>query len=225
MTERLHFHFSLSCIGGGNGNPFWSSCLENPRDGGAWWAAIYGVAQSRTRLKWLSSSRCKLLHLEWINDKVLLYSTGNCIQSLGINHKRKKIFLRKKMYIYIQTHVYSHTHTYTHTDQRHSLIQKHSVNTYSTSIIFHLFWYVCMCVYIYMCVCVCVLKVTQSCLTLCNPMDYSPPGSSVHGILQARILEWVAIPFSRGSSWCRDQTQVSCTAGGFFTTWATKEDP
>ena len=55
-TERLHFHFSLSCIGEGNGNPLQCSCLENPRDGGAWWAAIYGVTQSRTRQKWLSSS-------------------------------------------------------------------------------------------------------------------------------------------------------------------------
>ena len=50
-TERLHFHFSLSCIGEGNGNPLQYSCLENPRDKGAWWAAVYGVAQSRTRLK------------------------------------------------------------------------------------------------------------------------------------------------------------------------------
>ena len=50
-TERLHFHFSLSCIGGGNGNPLQCSCLENPRDGGAWWAAVCGVEQSRTRLK------------------------------------------------------------------------------------------------------------------------------------------------------------------------------
>ena len=56
MTERLHFHFSLACIGEGNGNPLQCSCLENPRDRGAWWAAVYGVAQSRTRLKWLSSS-------------------------------------------------------------------------------------------------------------------------------------------------------------------------
>ena len=51
MTERLHFHFSLSCIGEGNGNPLQCSCLENPRDGRAWWAAVYGVAQSQTRLK------------------------------------------------------------------------------------------------------------------------------------------------------------------------------
>ena len=55
-TEQLHFHFSLSCIGEGNGNPLQCSCLENPRDGGAWWATVYGVTQSRTRLKWLSSS-------------------------------------------------------------------------------------------------------------------------------------------------------------------------
>ena len=55
-TERLHFHVSLSCIGEGNGNPLQCSCLENPRDGGAWWAAVYGVAQSRTWLKRLSSS-------------------------------------------------------------------------------------------------------------------------------------------------------------------------
>ena len=61
------------------------------------------------------------------------------------------------------------------------------------------------------CVCVCVL-VNQSCPVLCHPVDCSPPGSSVHGILQARILEWVAIPLSRGSSQSRDQTWVSCIA-------------
>ena len=60
-TERLHFHFSLSCVGEGNGNPLQCSCLENPRDRGAWWAAVYGVAQSRTQLKWLSSSSSPLL--------------------------------------------------------------------------------------------------------------------------------------------------------------------
>ena len=55
-TERLHFHFSLSCTGEGNGNPLQCSCLENPRDRGTWWASVYGVAQSRTQLKRLSSS-------------------------------------------------------------------------------------------------------------------------------------------------------------------------
>ena len=90
-TERLHFHFLLSCIGEGNGNPLQCSCLENPRDGGAWWAAVYGVTQSRTRLKCLSSSSsiklyilfascfvlktlswCKLLRIGRMNNKVLL---------------------------------------------------------------------------------------------------------------------------------------------------------
>ena len=65
-----------------------------------------------------------------------------------------------------------------------------------------------------------VCQVTQSCPTLCEPMDYNPPGSSVHGILQARILEWAAMPSSRESSWPRDRTHISCgscTAGRFFT--------
>ena len=72
----------------------------------------------------------------------------------------------------------------------------------------------------------CALSVTQLCPTLWDPMDWSPPGCSVHGILQARILEWVAIPFSRGSSQPRDQkyaSYVSCIAGRFFTTNSTRE--
>ena len=63
----------------------------------------------------------------------------------------------------------------------------------------------------------------QSCPTQCDPMDHSPPDSSVHGILQARILEWAAIPFSRGSSWPRDRTQAFHIASRFFTSWATWE--
>ena len=81
-TERLHFHFSLSCIGEGNGNPLQCSCLENPRDGGAWWAAIYGVAQSWTRLKWLSS---------WLLMWLLLFSRtvmSNSLKSHGLQHTR-----------------------------------------------------------------------------------------------------------------------------------------
>ena len=69
------------------------------------------------------------------------------------------------------------------------------------------------------------MKVAQSCPTLCKPMNCSPPGSSVRGILQARILERVAIPVSRRSSQPRDQTQVSCIAGTFFTIWVIKEAP
>ena len=70
-----------------------------------------------------------------------------------------------------------------------------------------------------------VMLVSQSCPTRCDPMDGSPRGSSVHGTLQARTLEWVATPFSRGSHWSRDWTQVSCTAGRFLTVWATREAP
>ena len=134
MTERLHFHFSLSCIGEGNGNPLQCSCLQNPRDGGAWWAAVYGVARSQTRLTRLSSSS---------SSRTLKFQ---------IPPNWEKLFLRVKV------------------------------------------------------------KVTWLCLTLCDPMDYT-----FHGILQARILEQVAFPFSRGSSQPRDQTQVSSIAGRFFT--------
>ena len=92
MTERLHFHFPLSHIGEENGNPLRCSCLENPRDGGAWWAAIYGVAQGWTRLKWLSSSSSNIYSSEkamgphsstlawkipWIEEPCRLQSTGS----------------------------------------------------------------------------------------------------------------------------------------------------
>ena len=112
-TERLHFHFSLSCIGEGNGNPLQYSCLENPRDGGAWWAAICGVAQSRTRLKRLSRSSRRMIALQCCG---------------GFCHAAAKSL--------------------------------------------------------------------QSCPTLCDPIDGSPSGSPVHGIFQARVLEWGAIAFS-----------------------------
>ena len=74
-TEQLHFHFSLSCIGEGNGKPLQYCCLENPREGGAWWAAVYGVAQSWTRLKRLSSGSSSSLCLE------------QCLFMVGSSHK------------------------------------------------------------------------------------------------------------------------------------------
>ena len=76
MNEQLHFHFSLSCIGEGNGNPLRCSCLENPRDGGAWWDAVYGVAQSRTWLKWLSTKPC-LIH-EYFSYFLLKFIWCHC---------------------------------------------------------------------------------------------------------------------------------------------------
>ena len=77
MTGRIHFHFSLSCIGEGNGNPLQCSCLENPRVEGSWWAAVYGVAESRTRLKRLRSSSSRhliLLLLPTQNSSTLIKS-------------------------------------------------------------------------------------------------------------------------------------------------------
>ena len=137
----------------GNGNPLQYSCLENPRDGGAWWAAIYGVAQSRTRLKWLSSSSS--------NQNL------SCLFHVQKSTGWLKILFR-------------------------NLSESES-------------------------------EATQSCPTICDAMNCSLSGSSVHGVFQARVLEWVAVPFSRGSSRPRDWTWVSCIAGKFFTIWAIRE--
>ena len=77
MTERLRFHFSLSCIGEGNGNPLQCSCLENPRDGGVWWAAVYGVAQSGTQLKRLSSSSSRYTSIQGVDlGGVIFFGCG-----------------------------------------------------------------------------------------------------------------------------------------------------
>ena len=83
MTKQLHFHFSLSCIGEGNGNPLQCSCLENPRDDGAWWAAIYEVAQSRTQLKRLSSSS------RYADDTTLMAESEEELKSLLMKVKEE----------------------------------------------------------------------------------------------------------------------------------------
>ena len=75
MTEQLHFHFSLSCSGEGNGNPLQCSCLENPREGGAWWAAVYGVEQSQTPLKRLSSSSSSSIQPIFIELRLFLQNS------------------------------------------------------------------------------------------------------------------------------------------------------
>ena len=105
MTERLHFHFSLSCLGGGNGNPLQYYCLENPRDGGARWAAVYGVTQSRTRLKRLSSSSSSRWWISWAKLYCLLRGATSfkkkvklCIilnTSVKHTHKNHNLFLGK----------------------------------------------------------------------------------------------------------------------------------
>ena len=89
------------------------------------------------------------------------------------------------------------------------------------NIYIYIYWYICIYIYIYTYAVLCLVALL--CPTLCDPLDCSPPGSSVHGILQARILEWIAMPSSRGFSQPRDLTCVSCIAGGFFTSWPTRE--
>ena len=111
LTERLHFRFSLSCTGEGNGNPLQCSCLENPRDGRAWGAAVCGVAQSQTRLKWLSSKitadgdcsheikRCLLLgrkvmtNLDSIFKKQRHYFANKCLSSQGYGFSSSHVWM------------------------------------------------------------------------------------------------------------------------------------
>ena len=88
-TLQFHFHFSLSCTGEGNGNPLQCSCLENPRDGGAWWAAVYGVVQSWTRLKWLSSSRDLITELPQDLGNRLLKGTNKTLCTPGARRKEQ----------------------------------------------------------------------------------------------------------------------------------------
>ena len=89
-TERLHFHYSLSCIGEGNGNPLQCSCLENPKDGGACWAAVCGVAQNRTRLKWLSSSSSS-------SSSIFLFHLGLIASVWNLTDLKQGIF-KKNLY-------------------------------------------------------------------------------------------------------------------------------
>ena len=90
-TERLHFYFSLSCIGEGNGNPLQCSCLENPRDGGAWWAAVYGVAQSRTRLKQLSSRSSSIMQLTTLHMALYCLIRYRHWPHVGIEHWKMQL--------------------------------------------------------------------------------------------------------------------------------------
>ena len=109
-SERLHFHFSLSCIGEGNGNPLQCSCLENPRDGAAWWAVVYGVAQSQTRLKRLSSSSSSCLLVTWLvlvlilqalQSKFLHSLWKTCSVSLGLQVSGSRLLISVVIYLLI----------------------------------------------------------------------------------------------------------------------------
>ena len=108
MTERLRFHFSVSCIGEGHGNPLQCSCLENPRDGGAWWGAVCGVTQSRTWLKRLSSSssHIKKPHKKWVKliyNSNKFYSAQHISKVLSFQHKInvKKLLMRYFTFLFL----------------------------------------------------------------------------------------------------------------------------
>ena len=140
--------------------------------GGDWWRGM----------DWeLGISRCKLLHIEWKNSKVLLYSTGNYIQHLRVNCNEEG-YKKKNLYMHI-------TEPLCCTVEINNIVSQ-----------------------------LCEWKLPIHGWLFAIPMDYT-----VHGILQARILEWVTFPFSRGSSQPRDLTQVSHIAGRFFTSWATRK--
>ena len=160
-TERLHFHFSLSCIGEGNGNPLQCSCLENLRDGATWWAAVYGVAQSRTWLKRLSSSS---------RSKVCIHHHHLTLRFINL------------------------CKTFVPTSCHSPWLQNLASGNHSSTF------------YLYMCVC--ALSHLSHVQLFANLMDCRLPASSVQGILQ-RILEWVSMLSSRGSSQPRDRTHIS----------------
>ena len=226
-TAALSLSSPYSQSGEGNGTPLQYSCLENPwtgepgrlqsmrslrvgndwatslslftsmhwrrkwqptpvflpgesRDGEAWWAAISGVAQSRTRLKRLSSSSS--------NSQSRVY-----VQKRQLNSKR-----------YVHPNCQSST-IYNSQDKKQPKCQSTDDWVKNMWVKWNIMF----------------VLVAQLCLTLCNPVDCSPPGSPVHGILQGRIPEWVAIPFPRGSSQSRDWTFGFCIVGRFFTIWVT----
>ena len=226
-TERLHFHFSLSCIGEGNGNSLQCSCLENPRDGGAWWAAVYGVAQSRTWLKRLSSSSSSSYHNKhcwkvcWARHCSRHYT---CIFHLILPTTRRKLRHRAatpvpQKVITLGTPLWTSCH-------KRSLQSKNKPNIRFLQR-WTLSWFISGALALQprwpdprlgrvlrapvAGRCLCVVLVAQSCLTFCDPMDCSPPGSCIHGISQERILELIVISFPRGSSltW-RLNSQLSC---------------
>ena len=113
MTEQLDFHFSLSPIGEGNGSLLQCSCLESPRDGGAWWAAVYGVTQSRTQLKWLSSLAASKeipglisFRMDWLD----LLAVQGTLKSLLQHHSSKASILRRSAFFTVQlSHPYMTT--------------------------------------------------------------------------------------------------------------------
>ena len=201
--------------------PLQYSCLENSMDRGDWWAMVHGIAKSQTRL----SDQHILYSRVW--GKIpchLLLLKMSCIgysSLIALSGYDDEIWwdFKKYRHCYVLISESPRVCVTLTTVWRclcdalvYSLLRKFSFELYCWVLIIEV-W----------------LgrgvnresEVTQSCPTLCDPMVCSLPGSSLHGILQARVLEWIAISFSRGSSWPRDRTRVSRIPGRRFNLWAT----
>ena len=155
--------FSLSCIGGGNGNPLQCSCLENPRDGGAWWAAVYGVTQSWTRLKWISNwtffGICFLWDWYWLKQQLKLNTLTKITPVLNKIQTQRSLIFQIIYWIELrECKILCLWGIYSWPEEKDHM--------YTCP--------VCM---------LCYAKSLQSCPTLCDPIDGSPPGSPVPGIL------------------------------------------
>ena len=215
MTERLHFHFSLSCIGEGNGNPLQCSCLENPRDGGACWAAVYGVARSRTQLKGLSSSSSSQVsrvlpetlgawfyHRTWpwdldfhgVSSTQLFFVEGHAYAeatNIKVAAVTGKAYGTAFMALAGKGSI---TQSYpTLCDPMDCSLPGSSVHGTLQQEYWSGLPFPSPSTHNAM---LCYAKSLQSCPTLCDPIDGCPPGSPVPGFVQARTLEWVAISFS-----------------------------
>ena len=182
-------------------------------DRGAWQSTVYEV--SRVRHDWATNHAYTIYFCPficWWAFKLFPHPGHYKHESVGISLKIARLYDNSALNFLRSTHIVFHNGcTVLHSHSHSPVCKDSSFSTFSlhlSSFYFFIFWQ-------------CVWLVAQSCPTLCNPMECSPPGSSVHGILQARILEGVVMSSSRGSSQPRDWTQVSCTADRFFTIWAT----
>ena len=176
---------SFSLINGeGNGTPLQYSCLENPMDGGAWWAAVHGVIKSRTRL----SDFTFTFHFHALEKEMATHSSVLAWRVPGMGEPGGL----PSMGSHRVGHDWSDLAAVAAAAWSFSEILKHYISSHICS------------------TAATAAKLHQSCPTLCDPIDGSPPGSSVPGILQARTLEWVAISFSNEWKWKMKVRSLSC---------------
>jgi len=191
---------------GGHGNPLQYSCLENPMDRGAWQGTAHRVTKSHTRLKRLSTHPCA--GTEALHKNKMIYSKPNSMSEARRYSDEWKNANTKECILWDSYEVQEHTKL----SYRNRRYPSGSIMVWKLmSVILKLTEYSgrLELLPIFILILIAHAKLLQLCPTLCNPVDCSPPGSSVHGLLQARIMEWVDFSFSRGSSQLRDQTHVS----------------